>query len=220
MTTDMTPPQARPLVGWMQAHPDRLRALLSEEASEAGDLSPVGDAAVRAHLLFVTEALTASADDDGRGRLRELDRRLRTHAAAGRLDDATELVGAATAHELRLQFGESAADDEALGDMAGRRVRIVAWHRVFLDELEDALGSAAFDAKEAKAWMSANQTVLADIIFAMDRRAKQREIDLGGPDAVASAEVANRIGQAATLHAHTRFLADALERHLPRSSTA
>jgi len=50
--------------------------------------------------------------------------------------------------------------------------------------------------------MAAHQTRLADPIFAMDRRAKQMEIDRGGPDAVDSPETANGTGQAAMLQAH------------------
>jgi hypothetical protein len=214
MTTAST--QAGPglVLRWMQAHPDRLRALLGEEASGADDVTPASEAAIRAHLRFVTEALAAGADETGRERLESLAGSLDEDAVAGRLDDAIELVGGATAHELRLQFGESAAADAALGDMTGRRVRLAAWHRVYLEELEDALGPGAFDADAANVWMAAQQDRLADTIFAMDRLAKQREIDRGGPDAVASTEVANRIGQAATLHAHTRFLVDAIERQL------
>ncbi len=62
--------------------------------------------------------------------------------------------------------------------------------------------------------MGERQTQLADTIFAMDRRAKEGEIARGGPDAVASPEVVNRIGQAAMLHAHTRFLVEGLAANL------
>jgi hypothetical protein len=62
--------------------------------------------------------------------------------------------------------------------------------------------------------MAGHQDQLADTIFAMDRRAKQAELDRGGPDAIASAEVVNRIGQAATIQAHTRFLVEALAARL------
>jgi hypothetical protein len=213
--TPVTEARPRPLLDWMQAHPARLRDLLAEQAAVADDVTPVGDAAIRGHLRFVTEALAARADEAGRARLESLAGALDALAVTGRLDDAIDLVGGATAHELRLQFGESAARDAALGDMAGRRVRLMAWHRVYLEELEEALGPDTFSADEAKVWMAAHQDVLADTIFAMDRRAKQREIDRGGPDAVASVAVANLIGQAAVLHAHTRFLVDAIERHLP-----
>jgi hypothetical protein len=58
--------------------------------------------------------------------------------------------------------------------------------------------------------MGRHQELLADTIFAVDRRAKRAELDRGGPDAIASPEVVNRIGQAATIQAHTRFLVEAL----------
>jgi hypothetical protein len=58
--------------------------------------------------------------------------------------------------------------------------------------------------------MGERQTQLADTIFAMDRRAKEREIARDGPDAVASPEVVNRIGQAAVVQAHARFLVEGL----------
>ncbi|MGD9572413.1 MAG: hypothetical protein AB7V62_11040 [Thermoleophilia bacterium] len=219
MTIDTAPRPARPLLTWMQAHPDRLTALLAEEATGEEDVTPASDAAIRAHLRFVVEALAANADAGARDRLEGLADRIAEDAIDPvRLEEAIDLVGAVTAHEFRLQFGASAAKDEALGDMAGRRVRIAAWHRVFLDELEGTLDRGGFDADEARTWMAGNQMTLADTIFAMDRLAKQREIDRGGPDAVASTEVANRIGQAATLHAHTRFLVDAVGRGLPAAA--
>ena len=62
--------------------------------------------------------------------------------------------------------------------------------------------------------MGERQTQLADTIFAMDRRAKEGEMARGGPDAVANPEVVNRIGQAAMLQAHTRFLVEALAENL------
>lgn len=217
--TTTAPPPTRPLLAWMQTHPDRLSALLAEEATGAEDVTPVSDAAIRAHLRFVVEALAANTDSESRLRLEGLAGRIGDDEIdLDRLDEEIRLVGAVTAHEFRLQFGASAAKDEALGDMASRRVRIMAWHRVFLDELEGALDRGGFDADQARTWMAGNQMALADTIFAMDRLAKQREIDRGGPDAVASTEVANRIGQAATLHAHTRFLVDAVGRGLPAAA--
>jgi hypothetical protein len=41
-------------------------------------------------------------------------------------------------------------------------------------------------------------------------RAKRAELDRGGPDAIASPEVVNRIGQAALVQAHARFLVEGL----------
>ncbi len=62
--------------------------------------------------------------------------------------------------------------------------------------------------------MGERQEQLADTIFAMDRGAKRAELDRGGPDAIASPEVVNRIGQAATVQAHARFLVEGLAARL------
>ena len=93
-------------------------------------------------------------------------------------------------------------------------MRVLAWTRVFLDGLDGAREGSDPVAGPVLSWMGARQTRLADTIFAMDRQAKQAEIDRGGPDAVANPEVVNRIGQAAMLQAHTRFLVEALAEHL------
>jgi hypothetical protein len=58
--------------------------------------------------------------------------------------------------------------------------------------------------------MTENQVKLANVIFAMDRRAKQAEVARGGPDAIASADAVNRIGHAVVMQARTRFLVEAL----------
>ncbi len=206
-----TRPQTPPVLGWMQAHPTRLRELLDDEARDGEALSPSGDAAIRAHLRFVAEALATTALDARRDRLRLFSDRLADGLAhAPELESAVDLVGGATAHELHLQFGAPSVHDEALDETVGRRVRVTAWQRVFLVMLEDALDAGDFRADDTLAWMADHQVRLADTIFAMDRRAKQAEIARNGPDAVANSAVANRIGQAATLHAHTRFLVDAL----------
>ena len=62
-------PTARGLLAWMQAGGPRLRALMAEEAATAEDLSPAGDAAVRAHLRFLAEALAANAGPGRAGAL-------------------------------------------------------------------------------------------------------------------------------------------------------
>jgi hypothetical protein len=97
--------------------------------------------------------------------------------------------------------------------MIDRRIRIAAWTRVFLEELDSARGGDPV-APAVLAWMVDRQTQLADTIFAMDRRAKQAELERGGPDAIADPGVVNRIGQAAMLQAHTRFLVEGLAAHL------
>lgn len=127
-----------------------------------------------------------------------------------------ELLGEATAHRLRLQFGDAASMDLALRDMVERRLRIGAWHRAFLRALGEALGPDLADAGATLARMSAHQAALADTSFAMDRRAKEVEIARRGPDAIDDPAAVNRIGQSAALHAHTRSRVEALAATRPR----
>jgi hypothetical protein len=212
MSTRAVHPVAQGLLGWMQANPQRLRALLDEEAGGAEDLGPAGDPAVRAHLRFVAEGLAAVAAPGGRDSLEAFAAGLPGLLAEreDRVDDEMRRVGEAHAFEVGLQFGGEAAEDPSVHAMVDRRVRIAAWTRVFLEGLDAARAPAAPVAPAALEWMGARQTLLADTIFAMDRRAKEREIARGGPDAVANPEVVNRIGQAAMVQAHARFLVEAL----------
>lgn len=209
-------PTARGLLVWMRSHPGRLRALLDLEAAAADDLAPAGDPAVRAHLGFVAEALAANAAPAAAPALEAfaagLPERLRAREEA--VDARMRDVGETHAFEVDLQFGAVARDDPSMAGMLDRRVRVAAWTRVFLDDLDAAREGAAPIAAGVLEWMGERQTQLADTIFAMDRAAKQAEIDRGGPDAVASPVVVNRIGQAAMLQAHTRFLVEGLAAHL------
>jgi hypothetical protein len=197
----------------MQLNGARLRALLQEEAVAAGpdaDLSPAGDPAIRAHLRFVADALAGTAAGGARDGLEAFAAGLGPHLAAPgpALQEQLDLVGGGTAFEVGKQFGDGAAEDPAMAPMLDRRVRLQAWMRLFLADLEAAVGGGVAD--RANAWMAERQTQLADTIFAMDRRAKEAEIARGGPDAVAAADTVNLIGQAAMVQAHTRFLVEAL----------
>jgi hypothetical protein len=196
----------------MQSNPDRLRALLDAEAHGADDLSPAGDPAVRAHLRLVAEALAANAAPAAAPALEALAAALPAELASRerRVDAELQRIGEATAVELGLQFGDEAQDDPSIRAMVDRRMRIAAWTRVFLDVLDEARPGEPPVREEALAWMGDRQTQLADTIFSMDRRAKEAEMARGGADAVANPEVVNRIGQAAMLQAHTRFLIEAL----------
>ena len=160
----------------------------------------------------MAEALAASAAPASRERLEAFAAGLPDllEASEPQLDDELQQVGEATAFELGLQFGDSASEDPSVRAMVDRRVRIAAWLRVFLDGLDEARRPATPVAASVLVWMGSRQTQLADTIFSMDRRAKEGEMARGGPDAVASPEVVNRIGQAAVLQAHTRFLVEAL----------
>jgi hypothetical protein len=208
-------PSARGLLVWLQSHPERLRELLDGEGEGSDDLAPAGDPAIRAHLRLVAEALAANAAPAAAPAMEGLAARLPEvlDGAGDRVDAAIRDVGEATAFELGLQFGDGAGEDPGVRAMIDRRIRIAAWTRVFLEELDSARGGDPV-APAVLAWMVDRQTQLADTIFAMDRRAKQAELERGGPDAIADPGVVNRIGQAAMLQAHTRFLVEGLAAHL------
>jgi hypothetical protein len=205
-------PAVRGLLVWMQANTPRLRALMGEEAADADDLSPAGDAAVRAQLRFVAEALAANAGPGQAADLEDFAAELpaRLEAAEGRVAEVEERMADAAAFEAERQFGESARDDPSLAALLERRFRLNAWMRLFLEALDDARPGRAPVTPAATAWMTAHQDHLADTIFGIDRAAKRAELARGGPDAIASPEVVNRIGQAASLQGHVRFLVEAL----------
>lgn len=205
----------------MQRSGARLRVLLDEEAEGSHDLAPAGEAAIRAHLRLVGEALAATAGPATRSAFEELaaelPRRFTDEEAA--LDRELELLEDAAAHELDLQFGvERTADDPAMREMVERRLRVLAWSRFFVRMVDDALDEDGF-AAAVFTWMTDHQTDLANTIFAMDRRAKQAEIARHGANAVDDAGLVNRIGQAAMLQAHVRFLIEAIAAVLLRRAS-
>ncbi|MDH3227151.1 MAG: hypothetical protein OEM67_08710, partial [Thermoleophilia bacterium] len=59
------------------------------------------------------------------------------------------------------------------------------------------------------------QTELANLIFTMDRQAKEAERSRAGEQAISDPDAVNRIGQAATVRAHSRLLVEALGETLP-----
>lgn len=216
MSSPAPHPSARGLLLWMQTHPEALRAHLAREAGRGGDLAPAGDGAVRAQLAFVAQALAANAAPGAEAALERFAAGVPDllPARAERMEDERERLERATAVELDLQFGDEAAEDPSIHAMVERRIRIGAWTRVFLAALDEVRADRPPIAGPVIEWMAANQDRLADTIFAMDRRAKELEIDRGGADAVAVAETVNRIGQAAMLQAHTRFLVEGVARSL------
>jgi hypothetical protein len=203
-------PNAQAVLAWMGARPERLRELLSEEAAGTTDLSPVGDASVRAHLRFVGEALSAHAAPGDVG-LAQFGERLPEllDAREDRLAERLQSLGEAHAFEAGKQFGDVAAEDPANRQVIERRVRVGAWLGVFLDALDDVRDAAPI-APAATEWMADHQTDLANLIFAMDRRGKEVERDRGGEQAISNPDTVNRIGQAAVVQAHSRFLVEAI----------
>ena len=213
VSTRASHPAAQGLLGWIQANSDRLRELLDEEAAGSDDLAPAGDPSVRAHLRLVAEALAACAAPASRERLEAFSAELPAllEACGPRLDDEPAAGGrghglrAGPAVRGRRVRRPQRADDgrpAACGSPPGRASSWTA--------LDEARLPADPVAGAVLAWMGDRQAQLADTIFAMDRRAKEGEMARGGPDAVANPEVVNRIGQAAMLQAHTRFLVEAL----------
>lgn len=205
-------PAARALLAWMGANPGHLRELLDAAGRDADDLSPAGDASIRAHLSFVARALSANAAPGVRDAAEAFAASAPSVLAGAqdRLDAELRNVGEAHAFEVERQFGAEAGEDPVMRAVIVRRVRIGAWLRVFLAELDAAGAAPAPLAPAALEWMAANQVRLADTIFAMDRAAKRAELDRGGPDAIADIAVVNVIGQAAMVQAHMRFLVEAI----------
>lgn len=196
----------------MQTNGPRLQDLMAEEAATAEDLSPSGDAAVRAQLRFVADALAANAGPGQQAELAAFRTALpeRLTEAEAELTHLVDMLGEAAAFEAGKQFGDQAPEDPALASMLERRIRVGAWMRLFLRMLDEARPERPPASPAALEWMGAHQQHLADTIFSMDRRAKELEMARGGPDAVANPEVVNRIGQAAMLQSHVRFLVEAL----------
>jgi hypothetical protein len=184
-------PVSQALLGWMQQRGGRLHQLLDDEAAGADDHSPVSDAAIRAHLRFIAEALAAIAAPATRDNLEAFARELpeRIDANQDRLGHQLAKVGDAAAFEVELQFGKAGNEDPLVRKVIERRMRVNAWHRFFLGLLDEAVGTDHTAATIA--WFADNQVRLGDLIFATDR-------------------AANLIGQAATLQAHSRFLVEAI----------
>ena len=195
----------------MQQHSARLRVLLEAEADGESDLSPAGEPAIRGHLRLVSEALAVTAGPATRGGLEQLALDLPNWFTErdGEIADQMARQAAAAEHELDRQFGtDRPTDDPSVQGMADRRMRVDGWLRLFLRWVGESIGDDGF-ASVAVAWMDDHQTDLANTIFAMDRRAKEAEIARTGETAVDDPVVVNRIGQAAMLQAHTRFLVEA-----------
>jgi len=85
----------------MQTNPARLRGLLDEEAAGAADdLSPAGDAAIRAHQRFVAEAIAANAAPATREAADEFARELPDHLGDGARADEELVIAGAMLHDI------------------------------------------------------------------------------------------------------------------------
>src|SRR3974390_3250788 len=163
-------PTARGLLVWMQAHHGRLLELIDEEAIGSDDRSPAGDAAIRAHLRFIAEALAANAGPGQSAELEEfaehVDRRMQDAAAS--MGDVLEHLEDATAFEAESQFGDAVADDQAFVAVLERRLRVDAAIQTFLEALARARPDRAPIRQPTLDWWKANARRLAHTIFALD----------------------------------------------------
>ncbi len=204
-------PAARGVLDWMVENRVRQLELISEQYAASDDTSPSGDAAVRAHLLFVAEALAATAPDD------HPELGVFADTLPDRLDDAQdalaehhEALAAAANFEANLQFGDEAKSDPSLAAMLGRRIRIGAWMRLFVEALDQVQPDRRPISHDVAEWMAARQRRLAGMVFAMDKKAKLAEIARAGKGSINDPAVVNHLGQAAMVQAHMQFLVEAL----------
>lgn len=209
-------PTARGLLVWMQTHHARLLELVDEESAGTDDISPAGDAAIRAHLRFVAEALAANAGPGQAAELEDFAEHLdqRMDVAAASMGDVLEQLEDATAFEAESQFGDGVAADEAFVGVLERRLRVDAAIQTFLEALDQARPDRAPIRQPTLVWWKANARRLAHTIFSLDRGAKQALLDRGERDVVADPEVVNQLGQAAMLQGHVKFLVEALAQNL------
>lgn len=204
-------PVARALLAWMSANGARLRALLEEEADRGEDLSPAGEAAIRAHLRLVAEALAAHAAGPRGARLRTLAERMPAllEERAGARAAGAEEARAALGFEVRLQLGEG-GEDPSLGGMLDRRARVLAAAGFFLDVLDEALAPDPPVGPSARAWMRESQSLLSVLNARTGRRTLAAREAPEGRMGEIDPETAARVAQAAMLQAHVRFLVEAL----------
>lgn len=221
MNTRPLNPLAQAMLAWMSRSQHRLQDLLDEESEGDQVVSPVSDEAIRAHLRYVGEALSASADPRDAG-VAGFGERLPALFAEREalLLETMGVLGEAHAFEAGKQFGEVAGDDPSNRHVLDRRVRLNAWMRVFLDALDAAREGEPPVAPAVNRWMAERQEHLANAIFAIDRQAKRALIARSGAEALSDPDTVNRVGQAALVQAHTRFLVEALSETLPEPGAA
>lgn len=221
MNTRPLNPLAHAMLAWMSRSQHRLQDLLDEESEGDQVVTPVSDEAIRAHLRYVGEALSASADPRDAG-VAGFGERLPALFAErdALLLETMGVLGEAHAFEAGKQFGEVAGDDPSNRHVLDRRVRLNAWMRVFLDALDAAREGEPPVAPAVNRWMAERQEHLANAIFAIDRQAKRALIARSGAEALSDPDTVNRVGQAALVQAHTRFLVEALSETLSEPGAA
>lgn len=204
------PLDASAVLTWMQANPERLRALLREEDPRDLEPSPAGDPAVRAHLRLAAEGLRAGIAPG------------LADAVAGMADDLddwfdadrevferqVEMGRGAIALEEHLLYGSTGDAEPAIHAALERRVRLGAWSRLFLRCLETRLGPGYDGLTEtALEWSKARERDLAAAILQMHHRQVQAmETALGRR---ITAEERDQSSQLAAVTGHVRHTVEA-----------
>jgi hypothetical protein len=199
-------------LAWMSLHGDRLAVLLREQAAMERPVGqPADDGSLRAHLVYVAEALRETSAPRLAGALGGFPEGLDAWFTQEqpRYDAHLARAEGAIALEQHLQFGTTPGHDPSLDAGAERRMRLGAWVVLFAEGLEAHLGPAADGLAAATlAWMHERQRELARLIVAMDRHVKARlEPGAGARDPAAL----DHLGQTAAVRAHLRHLVEALE---------
>ena len=211
----LTPAQT---LAWMRENGGLLRELVSREQGDDPDPAPAGDAAIRAHLLFLATAIDTTAAPELSERVVGF-----AHDLPDWFDEHRDLyeqhlatgVGA-IALEEHLQFGVRPGSDPSLDAGLQRRVRIGGWIRIFLLGLEYHLGPSADGLEGATlAWMGSHQRELARLVFSLDRHAQASARDAGG--GAVDLDIQDAIGQVAVVQGHVRLLVEALSSTLAAS---
>lgn len=202
---------AATVLAWMGGHGERLRQLVEQQSHRHPVGMPADDGAIRAHLVFVAEALAACAAPPVAAELAGFAEGLDAWLDQERdeLDAHLRRAEGAIALEQHLQFGTTPGTDPSLDAGLERRMRLGAWIRLFLLGLEAHLGPAADGlSDEILGWLGTRQRDLARLVVTMDRHAKAAVGRESGP------EVLDEVGQAAVVRAHMRQMVEAVAAHL------
>jgi hypothetical protein len=204
------PLDARTSFAWMQAHPERLRALLREEDTGDPGTDAASDAAVRAHLRFAAEGLAHGAHPDLRPRITGMADDLGAwfDADRGYFEGQVGLGRGAIALEEHLLYGASEETEPTIHAALQRRVRLGAWNALFLRCLEDRLGRG-YDglAEEALQWSKARERDLAAAILQMHHRALTTLAESTGHPA--THDERDQSSRAAAVRGHVRHVVEA-----------
>jgi hypothetical protein len=199
---------------WMSENRERLGPLLTdEERLPGGGPAPADDAAIRAGLRLVAEALEAVAPPALAADLAGLADDLPEWFAEGRelFEEQMARAAGAIALEEHLQHGTRPGEDPSLDAGLDRRQRIWAWIRLFALALEARLGPRADGlAESVLASMAEQGRRLAWLILILERRARQAAAARTGGVAPTDAATLDEIGQAAVVQGYLRLLVETL----------